>query len=88
MAELRARVARLLDRGRPRLAGELDLAEAVCALKWPNWPEYRGPVDLFLLRRALAEVAIDTAALHWLGSHELAQACREAEAAVKQGQGC
>jgi len=50
VAELRARLARLLDRGRPRLAEELDLAEAVCALKWPNRPAYKGPVDPFLLR--------------------------------------
>ena len=29
----------------PRLAEELDLAEAICAAKWPKWPDYRGPVD-------------------------------------------
>ena len=52
-AALRARVARLLDRSQPRLAEELDLAEAICAVKWPNWPDYRGPIDLDLLRLAL-----------------------------------
>ena len=24
----------------PRLPEELDLAEAICAVKWPKWPEY------------------------------------------------
>ncbi len=33
-----------------RLAEELDLAEAICALKWPKWPDYRGAIDPFLLR--------------------------------------
>jgi hypothetical protein len=78
---LRARVARLLDRKAPRRADELDLAEAVCALKWPNWPGYAGPVDLDLLRRALGGTDVDDATLHWLGSHDLARACREAPAA-------
>ena len=78
LADLRARVARLLDRAQPRLAEELDLAEAVCAARWPNWPAYKGPVDPSLLRRALEGVAIDTATLHWLGSQELAQACKAA----------
>ena len=43
---LRARIARLLDRTAPRLPEELDLAEAICAIKWPKWPDYRGPIDL------------------------------------------
>ena len=76
VADLRARIKRLLDRGQPRLVEELDLAEAICAVKWPNWPAYKGPIDLSLLRRALSGVAIDTKTLHWLGSTELAQACR------------
>ena len=80
LPDLPARVARLLDRSQPRLAEELDLAEAICAVKWPNWPEYRGPVDLGLLRLALKEFRIDAATLHWLDSHELARACREAGA--------
>ena len=69
--------ARLLDRSQPRLAEELDLAEAICAVKWPNWPDYRGPLDLDLLRLALDPVPIDATTLHWLDSHELARACRE-----------
>ena len=77
VADLRARIKRLLDRGQPRLVEELDLAEAICAVKWPNWPAYKGPIDLSLLRRALSGVAIDTKTLHWLGSQELAQACKE-----------
>ena len=76
LADLRARILRLLDRTQPRLAGELDLAEAICAVRWPNWPAYQGPIDPSLLRRALAGTAIDTRTLHWLGSTELAQACR------------
>ena len=80
VADLRARIKRLLDRGQPRLVEELDLAEAICAVKWPNWPAYKGPIDLSLLRRALSGVAIDTKTLHWLGSQELAQKCRESQA--------
>lgn len=77
---LQARLARLFDRSAPREAEELDLAEAVCAVRWPNWPRYAGPTDLALLRRALADRRIDDDTLHWLGSHELAQACRGAAA--------
>ena len=73
---LRARIARLLDRSAPRLARELDLAEAICAVRWPKWPEYRGPVDLALLRRALAGIAIDARTLHWLGGREIVAECR------------
>ena len=80
LPDLPARVARLLDRSQPRLAEELDLAEAICAVKWPNWPDYRGAIDLGLLRLALKEFRIDAATLHWLDSHELARACREAGA--------
>jgi hypothetical protein len=76
--DLAARVARLLDRAAPRLADELDLAEAICAVKWPNWPAYGGAVDLDLLRTVLRQVRLDPATLHWLGSTELAAACREA----------
>jgi len=54
LADLRARIARLLDRRQPRQAEELDLAEAICAARWPKWPAYQGPIDPFLLRRALA----------------------------------
>ena len=79
MADLRARIARLLDRSQPRLAEELDLAEAICAVKWPKWPDYKGSLDPFLLRRALVGAIIDTKTLHWLGSEELAQACKEGE---------
>ena len=74
---LRARLDRLLDRGQQRLPEELDLAEAVCAVKWPNWPAYRGPVDLGLLRLVLAERTITPTTLHWLDSHAFAKACRE-----------
>ena len=74
--DLATRLDRLLDRTAPRLPEELDLAEAVCAVKWPNWPPYTGPIDQGLLRRALAGRHLDDPTLHWLGSTELARACR------------
>ena len=76
LAELRARVARLLDPGAARRPDELDLAEAVCALTWPNWGPYGGSVDLELLRRALEGRKLDGRTLAWLDSHEFADACR------------
>ena len=81
LADLRARIGRLLDRTQPRLLEELDLAEAICAVKWPNWPAYQGPIDQGLLRRALLGAVIDTKTLHWLGSQELAEACKAARQA-------
>ena len=72
---LRARIARLLDRSAERLPEELDLAEAVCALKWPKWPAYRGAVDLGLLRRALDGTVIDGPTLNWLGGKEIVREC-------------
>ena len=84
LADLRARTLRLLDRTQPRLLEELDLAEAICAVKWPNWPAYKGSIDQGLLRRALEGAVIDTKTLHWLGSQELAQACKGA--AVTSGE--
>jgi hypothetical protein len=76
--ELRARIARLLDRSAPRRPEELDLAEAVCALKWPKWPEYRGSIDLGLLRRALVGIVIDARTLNWLGGKEIVGECGSA----------
>ena len=80
VAALRARILRLLDRTAPRQPEELDLAEAICSLKWPKWPEYRGSIDLWRLRRALEGVEIDSRALYWLGSQELEKACKQARA--------
>ena len=77
--DLRDRVARLLDRTLPRLTEELDLAEAICALRWPKWPNYQGAIDLDLLTEALRSVPIDAKTLSWLGSTELAAACRAAK---------
>ena len=74
------RIARLLDRAQPRLPEELDLAEAICAIRWPNWPEYRGPIDLFRLRRALQGTVIDARTLHWLGGKEIERECRAGRA--------
>ena len=72
---MRARLARLLDRAAARLPEELDLAEAVCAIKWPKWPDYRGPIDLGLLRRALDGTVIDGPTLNWLGGKEIVREC-------------
>ena len=77
--DLAARLARLLDRAQPRLPEELDLAEAVCAVKWPNWPTYQGGIDLAELRRLLRRHPLDDATLHWLGSTELARECGAAQ---------
>jgi hypothetical protein len=77
LAALRARVARLLDRTAPRRPDELALAEAVCALRWPNWGPYRGGIDLELLRRALDGRTIDGKTLTWLDSHAFAEQCRK-----------
>ncbi|MGD9509177.1 MAG: hypothetical protein AB7X49_11565, partial [Geminicoccaceae bacterium] len=72
LAALRARLARLLDRKAQRRLDELELAEAVCALRWPHWGPYRGPLDLDLLRRALDGTQIDGKTLTWLDSHAFA----------------
>jgi hypothetical protein len=79
LGTLRARIQRLLDRAAPRLPEELDLAEAICAVKWPKWPEYRGSIDLWWLRRALTGIVIDPRTLNWLGSRELEKACKAAQ---------
>lgn len=77
LAELRARLARLLDRSAARRPDELALAEAVCAVKWPHWGPYAGPLDLELLRRALDGHKVDGRTLAWLDSHEFADECRK-----------
>jgi hypothetical protein len=79
LAALRARLDRLLDRSAARRRDELDLAEAVCAVRWPHWGAYRGPVDLELLRRALDGRTIDGKTLTWLDSHPFAEECRKGE---------
>ena len=58
-------------------------------MKWPNWPAYRGGIDLSDLRRLLRRHPLDDATLHWLGSTDLAQECRaaQAQAPVAEGDG-
>jgi hypothetical protein len=51
---LRARLERLLAQPAPSTADDLDLAEAICAQLWPNWPRYTGSIDGFVLRDVLA----------------------------------
>ena len=57
-----------LDRKlRPVGPEDEDLAEAVCSVLWPNWPAYRGDVDLFRLRDLLARTPVEPATLARLG---------------------
>lgn len=67
---LRARLLPLLaeDGPPPRTPDEIDLAEAVCALLWPNWPPYAGTIDQGRLRDALAGRRLDGRILNRLGN--------------------
>lgn len=67
--DLRSRLGRLLAEGAPVPAtpAEADLAEAVCALRWPKWPPYQGPLDVNLVRVALAGRPVDGPTLARLG---------------------
>lgn len=67
---LRARLLPLLaeDGSPPRSPDEIDLAEAVCALLWPNWPPYAGAIDQGRLRAALAGRRLDGRILNRLGN--------------------
>ncbi len=63
MARLRERLRALLADPVVRTQEDLELAEAVCSLRWPNWPPYDGPLDIFEVHDALAKlppVHIDT----------------------------
>ena len=44
-------------------------------------PDYRGPIDLGLLRRALDGTVIDGPTLNWLGGKEIVRECAAAAAA-------
>lgn len=72
---LRHRLKRLLDRSLPKAPDDLDLAEAVCALLVPEWPEYRGPLPLPTLAEALDGVPLGPRQIDWLAGRELALAC-------------
>lgn len=65
--DLAARLRRLLSGTAAVPPDELDLAEAVCSLSWPNWPPYQGAVDLHALRRLLAATPVDGPTLSRLG---------------------
>lgn len=68
MQRLRARLDRLLAHGgAPADADELDLAEAVCARVWPNWPRYEGSIDTAALGDLLAARPLDPGQLARLG---------------------
>jgi hypothetical protein len=71
---LEARVRRLLEgAAAPADPADADLAEAVCALRWPNWPPYRGPLDLAAVRQALHGRLIDERTLTRLGGSAFAK---------------
>ena len=65
--DLESRVRRLLEEAAPPGPTDADLAEAVCALRWPNWPAYRGSLDLTEVRRALHGRRVDERTLTRLG---------------------
>jgi hypothetical protein len=69
LEELQGRIRALCAKPSPSTAEELDLAEAVCSLRWPHWPAYQGPLDLELVESALATMKpLDTATLRRLGA--------------------
>jgi hypothetical protein len=70
VAELRARLDLLLAGTAPVAPADADLAEAVCALRWPKWPDYRGALDLSEVRLALAGRSIEGRTLTRLGGAE------------------
>jgi hypothetical protein len=70
-SELERRVGRLVDRSIPKDRTDLDLAEAICSLKVPDWPRYRGTIDLHDLALTLERFRIDLPTLRWLASTEL-----------------
>lgn len=72
---LRRRLRHLLDRSLPKTPDDLDLAEAVCALLVPEWPEYRGPLPLPTLAEALDGMPLGPRQIDWLTGRELALAC-------------
>ena len=66
---LQARIQAVCAKEAPETADELDLAEAVCSLRWPHWPPYEGGLDLELVELALATMRrLDTATLRRLGA--------------------
>ena len=57
MAQLRERLRALLADPVVRTQEDLELAEAVCSLRWPNWPPLRGPPRHLRGPRRLGEAA-------------------------------
>ena len=54
---LKARLDRLLATGMATSPEDVDLAEAVCAELWPNWPRYEGTIDPWHVRDVLPRPA-------------------------------
>jgi hypothetical protein len=65
--DLRAQLDRLLASTAAVGPEDEDLAEAVCSVLWPNWPAYRGDVDLWRLRDLLARTPVEPTTLARLG---------------------
>jgi hypothetical protein len=71
--DLEARIHRLLASTTATGPADADLAEAVCALRWPNWPAYRGGLDLAAVGRALHGRRVDERTLTRLGGSACAR---------------
>ena len=71
--DLEARIHRLLAGTTAISPADADLAEAVCALRWPNWPAYRGGLDLAAVGRALHGRRVDERTLPRLGGSACAR---------------
>jgi hypothetical protein len=82
-----ASVACSRDRPLPGPA-DADLAEAVCALRWPNWPAYRGSLDLAEVRRALHGRRVDERTLTRLGGTACVRPMPAAQASEPPQRGC
>jgi hypothetical protein len=64
---LKARLDRLLATGMATSPEDVDLAEAVCAELWPNWPRYEGTIDPWHVRDVLAQTRLKPGDLARLG---------------------
>ena len=64
---LKARLDRLLATGMATSPEDVDLAEAVCAELWPNWPRYEGPIDPWHVRDVLRQTRLKPGDLARLG---------------------
>jgi hypothetical protein len=64
---LKARLDRLLATGMATSLEDVDLAEAVCAELWPNWPRYECGIDPWHVRDVLRQTRLKPGDLARLG---------------------